>query len=62
MGSNFTPLLSYHQIEVDSIDIYEDAWGLYQEFNDVILLLDLLKPVTKKRLTRKLIERVRQQN
>jgi hypothetical protein len=62
MGLTFTPLISYHQIEVDNIDIFEDAWGLYQEFNDVILLLDQLKPVTKKRLTRKLIERVRQQN
>jgi hypothetical protein len=62
MGLTSTPLLSYHQIEVDNIDIYEDAWGFYQEFNDVMLLLDQLRPVTRKRLTKRLIERVRQQN
>lgn len=62
MAKKFTPFLSYHEIQVDDIDIYEDAFGLYQEFCDVFNLLDQLKPVPKKRLTKRLIERVRQMN
>lgn len=62
MGSTSTPFISYHEIQVDNIDIYEDAWGLYQEFGDVIKLLEQVKPVPKKRLVKRLIERVRQQN
>lgn len=62
MAKNSTPFLSYREIQVDDIDIYEDAFGLYQEFSDVFNLLDQLKPVPKKRLTRRLIERVRQMN
>jgi hypothetical protein len=62
MGLTFTPFLSYHEIQVDNIDIYDDAWGFYQEFSDVMMLLDQVKPVPKKRLTKRLIERVRQQN
>lgn len=60
MGLNSTPFLSYHEIQVDEIDIYDDAWGFGSEFEDVINLLNLVKPVPEKRLTKKLIERVRQ--
>jgi len=62
MGLTSTPFLSYHEIQVDEIDLYDDAWGFYQEFSDVMKLLDQVKPVPKKRLTKRLIERVRQQN
>ena len=62
MGIIFTPFLSYHEIQVDNIDIYDDAFGFYQEFSDVFNLLDQVKPVPKKRLTKRLIERVRQMN
>jgi hypothetical protein len=62
MGLTSTPFLSYHEIQVDKIDIYEDAWGFYQQFSDVIALLGQVRPVPKKRLTKRLIERVRQQN
>jgi hypothetical protein len=62
MAQTSTPFLSYHEIQVEDIDIYEDAFGLYQEFSDVFSLLDQLKPVPKKRLTKRLIERVRQMN
>jgi hypothetical protein len=57
-----TPFLSYHEIQVDNIDVYEDAFGFYHEFSDVINLLEQLKPVPRKRLTKRLIERVRQMN
>jgi len=62
MALNSTPFLSYHEIRVDKIDIYDDAYGLYQEFNDVMNLLEQVKPVPGKRLTKLLIERVRQMN
>jgi hypothetical protein len=62
MALTSTPFLSYHEIQVDNIDIYEDAFSLYQEFGDVINLLGQLNPVPKKRLTKRLIERVRQMN
>lgn len=62
MALTSTPFLSYHEIQVDNIDIYEDAFGFSQEFSDVINLLEQLNPVPKKRLTKRLIERVRQMN
>jgi len=62
MAKTSTPFLTYHEIQVDKIDIYDDAFGFYQEFSDVFSLLDQLKPVPKKRLTKRLIERVRQMN
>ena len=62
MALNSTPFLSYHEIRVDKIDIYDDAYGFYQEFNDVMNLLEQVKPVPGKKLTKRLIERVRQMN
>lgn len=62
MGLTSTPFLSYHEIQADKIDIYEDAWGFYQQFSDVIALLEQVRPVPRKRLTKRLIERVRQKN
>jgi len=62
MGLTSTQLISYHDIQVDEIDIYDDAWGFYQEFSDVFSLLDQVRPEPGKQLTKRLIERVRQQN
>jgi len=62
MGLNSTPYLSYQEILVDDIDIYDDAWGFYPEFNDVIDLLKQVKPVAGRRLTNRLIKRIRQNN
>ena len=62
MAKISTQFLSYHEIQVDDIDLYEDAFGFYQQFGDVFKLLDRLKPVPKKKLTERLIERVRQMN
>lgn len=62
MGLISTPNLAYHEIEVDQIDIYDDAWGFNEEFGDVFRLLDQIKPEPGKDLTKRLIERVRQQN
>lgn len=60
MVKNSTPFLSYHEILVDEIDIFDDAFSLCQEFGDVMNLLEQVKPVPSKRLTKQLIERVRQ--
>ncbi|MFZ0282560.1 MAG: hypothetical protein WAL29_12990 [Bacteroidales bacterium] len=59
MGTNFTPFLSYPEISTDEIDIYDDAWGFYPQFHDVIDLLRQVKPVPGKKLTDRLIKRVR---
>ena len=48
MALTSTPFLSYHEIQVDNIDIYEDALGLYQEFSDVINLLEQLNLFLRK--------------
>ncbi len=59
MGFNFTPFLSYQSIRTEDIDLIEDAFGLYSEFNDVIALLGKLKTTPGKRLTNSLIQKVR---
>jgi hypothetical protein len=59
MGLNSTPFISYHEIDVEEINLLEDAWGLNSEFCDVIVFLDNLKVFAPKPLTTKLMERVR---
>jgi hypothetical protein len=62
MGLTSTPIISYHDVQVEEIDIYDDAWGFHQEFGDVFRLLDQVNPEPGEQLTKRLIERVRQQN
>jgi hypothetical protein len=59
MDLNSTPLLSYRDIKTDQIDLIEDAFGIYAQFTDVICLLDKVRLVPGKRLTRKLLQKVR---
>lgn len=59
MGLNSTPLLSYRDIKTDKIDLFEDAFGIYAQFSDVIGLLNLIKPVPGKRLTRRMMKTIR---
>ena len=59
MGLTSTPFLSYHDIKTAGIDLYEDAFGLCQQFNDVIGLLQQLKPVPEQKLTQRLIGKIR---
>lgn len=61
MGLNSTPFLSYRQIKTDKIDLIEDAFGIYCQFDDVIGVLNQVKPVPDKKLTRKLITRIRRE-
>lgn len=59
MGLNSTPFLSYREINTDEIDLIEDAFGIVGQFSDVIGILKQVKPAPGKRLTRRLIERIR---
>jgi len=59
MGLNFTPFLSYREIKTDKIDLFEDAFGICSQFSDMIGLLNMVKPVPGKRLTRRLIAKIR---
>jgi hypothetical protein len=61
MVYNSTPFISYHDIKLKDIDIFEDAYGLNSEFYDVIYALGLIKSIPGKSLTRTLIDKIRKQ-
>jgi hypothetical protein len=61
MEQDYTPILSSGKIKVDDIDLYEDAWGLKNEFTDVLELLGQLEVVPGKYLTQALIDKIRSQ-
>jgi hypothetical protein len=56
-----THFISYREIRVKDTDLYEDAWGLNTEFADVIKTLRYLKAFPRKKLTDKLIGRIRKE-
>lgn len=62
MGLTSTPFISYHNIKVKDVDLFEDAWGINSEFCDVIDLLRQIKAVPGRRLTKKLIEKIRKKD
>jgi hypothetical protein len=62
MGLNSTPFITYRDIKVEDIDLFEDAWGLNSEFCDVIAILRQIKAVPEKRLTKRLIAKIRNQD
>jgi hypothetical protein len=62
MGLNSTPFISYHDINVKDVDLFEDAFGLNTEFCDVIDLLRQTNAVPERWLTEKLIEKIRKHN
>jgi len=59
MDLNSTPFLTYAEIRVDKIDLIEDAFGFNSEFSDVIEMLDLIKEVPPRGLTRDLKVKLR---
>jgi hypothetical protein len=59
MGLNSTPFISYHNIKVKDVDLFEDAWGFNSDYRDVIELLSQVKAEPGRRLTKRLIERIR---
>jgi hypothetical protein len=62
MGLISTPFISYQNIKVKDVDLFEDAWGLNAEFSDMIDLLRQIKASPGRRLTKRLIEKIRKQD
>jgi len=59
MDITSTPFLSYHDINTDQIDLFEDAWGFCSEFSDVTALIQLVQPLPDDRLIDRLIDKIR---
>jgi hypothetical protein len=62
MGLTSTPFISYHNIKVEDLDLFEDAWGFQSEYCDVIEFLHTANIVPRRRLTKRLIEKIRKQD
>jgi hypothetical protein len=56
-----TPFISYRDINIKDVDLFEDAWGLNLEFCDVINVLRQIKAEPGKHLTARLIRKIRKQ-
>lgn len=54
-----TPFITYQDIKVENIDLFEDAWGLNSEFCDVIDQLRPIDEVPERCLTTSLIMKIR---
>ena len=54
-----TPFIKYHDIKVEEIDLFDDAWGLNSEFCDVIGLFRNNIVVPERSLTTDLIKKIR---
>ncbi len=59
MGLTSTQFISYHEINVKSLDLIEDAWGLNYQFMDVIALLRNVETKPGEGLTDNLIGKIR---
>lgn len=62
MGINSTQLISYHDIKVEDVDLYEDAWGFNCEYCDVINILGKDKIEPGRHVTKMLFEKLRKQH
>lgn len=62
MELNSTQFISYREIKVKDLDIFEDAWGLNSDFSDVINFLGQINAEPGKSLTKRLIEHIRKQD
>lgn len=61
MGLNSTPFLTLSQIETKNIDLFEDAFGLYASYTEVIALIEADRPEPDERLISKLLSKIRNQ-
>lgn len=59
MDIKIIPFTSNSDIEVDEIDLYEDAFGLNTEFTDVIRELSKLNVSPGDKITQSLMDRVK---
>jgi hypothetical protein len=61
MGLISTPFIKYNQIRTEKIDLFEDAFGFYAGFSDVIDLLRATRPEADNEITARLLKRVRKE-
>ena len=59
MGLISTPFISYHNIKVKDVDLFEDAWGIKPEYDEVIAFLRLINGSSRKLFTKRLFEKIR---
>jgi hypothetical protein len=62
MGLNSTQFISYRDIRVEDVDLFEDAWGFKSAYYDVISFLGHDKIEPGRDLTKKLFEKIRKQH
>ncbi|HNW56356.1 MAG TPA: hypothetical protein PLR88_06125 [Bacteroidales bacterium] len=61
MGLTSTHFVTYRDINVKNLDLFEEAWGINNDFHDVTNILRQIKVTPSGRLTKKMIEKVRKQ-
>ncbi len=54
----YTPFVSYADVDVREVDLYDDAWGFMTQFPDVIRALSLAEPTPRLALITGLIEKI----
>ena len=59
MGLTSTQLITYSEIEIKNIDLFEDAFGIRSEFSDVISFLRMASFEPEKDLLMKLSDRIK---
>ena len=57
-----TPFISYSEINVETTDLFEDAWGFNSEFHDVISFLGQLDNEPGDRMAERLIIEISRHN
>ena len=60
MDLTSTQLITYSEIEVTDMDLFEDAFGIKSEFSDVIAFLQTVSFEPDKNLVKKLLDRIRE--
>lgn len=60
MGITSTHFISYHDVNVENVDLIEDAFGLNYDFSGVIAMLRNVKFEPGEDLTKRLIDRIRE--
>jgi hypothetical protein len=51
-----TPFLKYHEIEAESTDIHDDAWGFNSEFSDILSYLGKIDETPADAMSERLID------
>jgi hypothetical protein len=53
-----TPFISYSDVDVREVDLYDDAWGFIAQFPDVMRALSLAEPSPSMSLIVGLLEKI----